>query len=79
MLLLVEVFVGKAVENVQVMGAKKRQTKDEQRMTNERTEWSEFLIGPNSERLVRIPNDWYEFRTIGPNSERMTSLTLRPR
>ncbi len=57
-------------KNVQVMVAEKRQTKDE------RTEWSEFsrlvqildwsefrTIGPNSERLVRIPNDWYEFRT----------------
>jgi hypothetical protein len=38
-------------------------------------------IGPNSERLVRMPYDWSEFRTIGPNSERypnfeqLTSLT----
>ena len=39
------------------------------------------LIGTNSDRLVRIPNDWsefsrfdwYEFRTIGPNFERMTN------
>ncbi len=52
------------------MVAEKRQTKDEQRMTNERTEWSEFVIrlvriptiGPNSERLVRIPNEWRVWR-----------------
>ena len=30
------------------------------------------MIGPNY-RLVRIPNDWSEFRTIGPNSERLTN------
>ncbi len=66
-------------KNVQVMVAEKRQTKDERRMTNELTEWSEFSrLVRILERLVRIPNDWYEFRTIGPNSEWMTSLTLRP-
>ena len=31
------------------------------------------FIGTNSDRLVRIPIDWSEFRTIGPNSERMTN------
>jgi hypothetical protein len=43
------------------------------------------MIGPNSDRLVRIPidwsesrtivpNDWSEFRTIGPNSERLVRI-----
>ncbi len=31
------------------------------------------MIGTNSDRLVRIPIDWSEFRMIGPNSERMTN------
>jgi hypothetical protein len=31
-------------------------------------------IGPNSERLVRMPNDWSEFRTIGPNAERLVRI-----
>jgi hypothetical protein len=76
----VEVLVGKAIrKNVQVLVAKKRQTKDKRRMTNQLTEWSEFSrLVRILERLVRIPNDWYEFRTIGPNSEWMTSLMLRP-
>ncbi len=32
------------------------------------------MIGPNSERLVRIPNDWSECRMIGPNSERLVRM-----
>ncbi len=53
--------------------AEKRRTNDERRTTNERTDWSEFSrfdwykfrsIGTNSDRLVRIPNDWSEFRTM---------------
>ncbi len=64
-------------KNVQVLEAVKRRTNDERR-TNELIgpnfcDWSEFSIGPNSERLVRIPNDWSEFRTIGPNTERLTN------
>ena len=78
------------LKNVQVLEAEKRRTNDERRTTNERMigsnfrDWSEFLsTGTNSDRLVRIPNDWSKFRTIGPNdwsefrtnSEQMTSLT----
>ncbi len=50
--------------------------KNDERTTNdERTDWSEFrTIGPNSERLVRIPNDWSEFRTIGPNPDRLVRI-----
>ena len=68
----VKVLVCKAMKNVQVLMAEKRRTNDERRTTNERTDWSEFSrfdwyefrsIGTNSERLVRIPNDWSEFRT----------------
>ncbi len=62
------------LKNVQVLEAEKRQTNNERRTTNERMigsnfrDWSEFLsTGTNSDRLVRIPNDWSEFRTIGPN------------
>ncbi len=72
-------------ENVQVLVAEKRRTNDERR-TNEligpnfrpigpNADWSEFrTIGPNPERLVRIPNDWSESRTIGPNSERLVRI-----
>ncbi len=60
------------LKNVQVLETEKRRTNDERRTTNER------MIGPNfrdwSERLVRIPNDWSEFRTIGPNSERLVRI-----
>ena len=70
----VEVLVCNAVKNVQVLEAEKRRTNDERRTTNERMigpnfrDWSEFRsTGTNSDRLVRIPNDWSEFRTIGPN------------
>ena len=49
--------------------------KNDERTTNERMIGPNFrdLIGTNSDRLVRIPIDWSEFRTIGPNSERMTN------
>ncbi len=37
--------------------------------------WSEFrTIGPNAERLVRIPNDWSECRMIGLNAERLVRI-----
>jgi hypothetical protein len=64
-----------AVKNVQVLEAEKRRTNDERRTTNERMICPNFrdLIGTNSDRLVRIPIDWSESRTIGPNSERMTN------
>jgi hypothetical protein len=40
-----------------------------------KNDWSEFFaIGPNSDRLVRIPIDWYEFRSIGPNPERLVRI-----
>ena len=63
------------LKNVQVLEAEKRRTNDERRTTNERMIGPNFrdLIGTNSDRLVRIPIDWSEFRTIGPNSERMTN------
>ena len=52
-----------------------RTKNDERRTTNERMIGPNFrdFIGTNSDRLVRIPIDWSEFRTIGPNSERMTN------
>ena len=42
--------------------------------------WEKWLvqiseIGPNSERLVRMPNDWSEFRTIGPNADRLVRIS----
>ena len=87
-----EVLVCKAIWKCSSFDGRK--TTNERRTTNEeRTNWlvrifvigpnfrligpnSERLvrirtIGPNSERLVRIPNDWSEFRTIGPNSEKL--------
>ncbi len=65
-------------KDVKVLEAVKRRTNDERR--NELIgpnfrDWSELLIGPNSERLVRISNDWSEFRTIGPNSERLVRIS----
>ena len=50
--------------------------KNDERTTNVERRTNEWLvrifaIGPNSDRLVRIPIDWSESRTIGPNSERL--------
>ena len=41
---------------------------DEKRFKLGKNDWSEFP------RLVRIPNDWSECRTIGPNSERLVRM-----
>jgi hypothetical protein len=49
----------KQFENVQVLVAKKRGTTEMNGLNFH--DWSEFSIGTNFERLVRIPNDWFEF------------------
>ena len=65
--------MGKAVEKCSNVWWPK--TTNERRTTNDELIGPNFrdLIGTNSDRLVRIPIDWSEFRTIGPNSERMTN------
>ena len=73
------------LKNVQVLVTEndERTTKDERR-TNELIGPNfRDLIGTNSDRLVRIPNDWsefsrfdwYEFRLIGTNSERLVRIS----
>jgi hypothetical protein len=55
------------LKNVQVLVAENdERTMNDEPRTNE-------LIGPNL-RLVQIPIDWYEFRSIGPNSERLVRI-----
>ena len=48
----------------------KRRTNDERRNGPNFRD----LIGTNSDRLVRIPIDWSESRTIGPNPERLVRI-----
>ena len=55
----------KQLKNVQMFGGQKRRTNDE------RTNW---LVRIFAIWLVRIPIDWYEFRSIGPNSERLVRI-----
>ena len=57
-------------KDVKVLEAVKRRTNDERRNELIGPNFRD-LIGTNSDRLVQIPIDWYEFRSIGPNSERL--------
>jgi hypothetical protein len=57
----------KQLKNVQMFGGQKRRTNDERRTTN-------WLVRIFAIWLVRIPIDWYEFRSIGTNSDRLVRI-----
>ncbi len=81
----VKVLVCKAMKMFKSWWPKNdEQTTKDERRTNELIGPNfRDLIGTNSDRLVRIPNDWsefsrfdwYEFRSIGTNSERLVRIS----
>jgi len=68
----VEVLVCNAVKKCTSVGGRK--TMNERRTTNEERRTNEWLVRIFAILLVRIPIDWYEFRSIGPNSERLVRI-----
>ncbi len=47
---------------------------DERTMNDERRTTNDEMVRIFAIWLVRIPIDWYEFRSIGPNSERLVRI-----